>query len=90
MLQSVSVVQARNNFSDLISQAYYGGKKFLIKKMKRPFAVLLGIEEYQRLEKLQNALFDKIRSQREKNKNIPLTKLQKDIQKAITAVRCSK
>lgn len=87
MLQSVSVVQARNNFSDLLGQAYYGGKRFLIKKLGKPLAVLVGVEEYQRFETARNYFFEIIRTQREKNKKIPLSQVEKDVEEVINAAR---
>lgn len=90
MLQSISIVQARNNFSDLLGEVYYGGKQFLIEKMGKPFAILVNIEEYGKLEEQRESLFKELSANRAKNKNIPYRQVQKDVTEAIRAVRKSK
>lgn len=87
MLQPVSIVKARNNFSDLLGQVYYGGKRFLIKKLGRPFAVLVGIEEYQKFEEARDYFFQKIKTQRKKSEEIPFSRVEKDVTQAVTSVR---
>lgn len=87
MLQSISIAQARNNFSDLLGEVYYGGKRFLIEKLGKPFAVLVGVEEYRRFEEAREFFFQKIKAERAKNKNIPFAQVEKDVAEAITAIR---
>lgn len=87
MLQSISIVQARNNFSGLLGEVYYGGKRFLIEKLGKPFAVLMAVEEYQKYEQAREYFFDKIKNVRQKNQEIPLIKVNKDIAEAIKFAR---
>ncbi|MFC1790720.1 type II toxin-antitoxin system Phd/YefM family antitoxin [Patescibacteria group bacterium] len=90
MLQTVSIVKARSNFSDLLGQAYYGGKNFLIKKLGRPFAVLVGVKEYRRLSQAREFFFQEVASQRKQNKDISLSQVKRDVLKAVSAVRKKK
>jgi len=90
MLQSISIAQARNNFSDLLGEVYYGGKRFLIEKLGKPFAVLVSVEEYNKFEELRESLFKELLANRAKNKNISYRQTQKDVAEAIKAVRKSK
>lgn len=87
MLQSISSAQARNKFSDLLGEVYYGGKRFLIEKLGKPFVVLIGVEEYKRFEEAREYFFQKIKTERTKNKEIPFYQVKKDIVKAIVATR---
>lgn len=87
MLQTITTAKARNNFADLLGEVYYGGKKFLIEKLGKPFAVLINVEEYQKLEELRESLFAELKENRTRNKNIPLKQVQIDVNNAITAVR---
>lgn len=87
MLQTITTANARNNFANLLGEVYYGGKKYLIQKLGKPFAVLLNVEEYQKLEELRASLFKEISTNRNKNKNIPFRKVEADIEEAVTAVR---
>lgn len=87
MLQTITTANARNNFADLLGEVYYGGKKYLIQKLGKPFAVLLNVEEYQKLEELRVSLFKEIAINRDKNKSVPFRKVEANIEEAVTAVR---
>lgn len=87
MLQTITTANARNNFANLLGEVYYGGKKYLIQKLGKPFAVLLNVEEYQKLEELRESLFKEISVNRNKNKEIPPKEVETDIEEAVTAVR---
>jgi prevent-host-death family protein len=45
----VSAADARNHFSELLGRARFGRESFVVEKQGKPFAVILGLEEYQRL-----------------------------------------
>lgn len=87
MLQPISIVKARNNFSDLLGQVYYGNQRFLIKKLGKPFAVLVGVNEYQKFEEARNYFFEKIKIQRKKNRKTPFSQVEKDVTEAINFAR---
>lgn len=90
MLQPISSAQARNNFSDLLGDVYYGEKRFLIKKLGKSMAVLVGIDEYSKLEEAREFFFTKIINEREKNNKTPFGQVENDISMAIKAVRKKK
>lgn len=87
MLQTITTAKARNNFADLLGEVYYGGKKYLIEKLGKPFAILINVEEYNRLEALREFLFQEMAENRDKNKNTPYKQTQEDISEALSAVR---
>lgn len=87
MLQTITTAKARGNFADLLGEVYYGGKKFLIQKLGKPFAVLINVEEYKKLEELRESLFNEVLDNREKNKKIKSSQVQTDVDEAISAVR---
>ena len=45
----IRAADARNNFAEILGRAHFGGESFLVEKQGKPFAVILGIEEYRRL-----------------------------------------
>lgn len=49
-MESLSIAEAKSRFSELVSRAV-GGERFLIERRRRPVAVVLGPEEYERLER---------------------------------------
>ncbi len=45
----IRAADARNNFAEILGRAHFGGETFLIEKQGKPFAVVLGIDEYREL-----------------------------------------
>lgn len=91
MTQTISISQARNNFSEIINQVFYQGKQFLVKKMGRPMAVLIRVEDLLRLteqaEKAREKRFKDLFLIAEKNKDIPFSQVKKDINEALVGLR---
>jgi prevent-host-death family protein len=46
----VSMVEAKSKLSELVGQVKYGGKRYILRRRGEPVAVLIGIEEYRRLQ----------------------------------------
>ena len=53
-METISVGEARSQFSELISRAT-AGKRFPIRRRKPPVAVLIGSTELERLERMSQA-----------------------------------
>ena len=49
MPTKIRAAYARNNFAEILGRAHFGGETFLIEKQGKPFAVVLGIDEYREL-----------------------------------------
>jgi len=47
MIQTLTSSEARNNFAQVLDKAHFHSQRFLIKKQKRPYAVLIGIQDYE-------------------------------------------
>jgi prevent-host-death family protein len=50
----VRAAEARNNFADIIGRAHFAGEAFVIEKQGKPYAVVIGIDEYRRLQECSN------------------------------------
>ncbi|MBN1874736.1 MAG: type II toxin-antitoxin system Phd/YefM family antitoxin [Anaerolineae bacterium] len=46
----VSMVEAKSKLAELVGQVQYGGKRYILKRRGEPVAVLIGLEEYRRLQ----------------------------------------
>lgn len=46
----VSMVEAKSKLAELVGQVKYGGKRYILRRRGEPVAVLIGIEEYRRLQ----------------------------------------
>jgi len=87
MIQQISAANARNNFSDLLGKVYYGGKRFVISKLGRPYAVLMNIDEYEKFDSARKYFFEKVNAARKKNKSRPSSQVKKDVSVAVSEVR---
>jgi prevent-host-death family protein len=48
------MAQAKSNLAELVGQVAYGSKRFILERRGRPVAVLIGMEEYKRLQELED------------------------------------
>ncbi len=91
MTRTISVSQARNNFSELLSQVYYQGQQFLLQKMGRPMAVLINLEDLLELsrqaERAREERFRELFAIAEENKNVPFSQVKNDVAEAVDKVR---
>jgi prevent-host-death family protein len=85
MNETMSVVEARRSFSEVIARVAFGKERIIVERKGKPLAVLIGIEDLHRLEALDRdasahdrrraalALADAARAQiRAERKGIPL------------------
>ncbi len=92
MERTYSTTEARANFSQLITEAGYAGRKTVIQRNDRPIAVIVGYEEY--LEWQQQAgeraarfaIYDEIRA---RNAAAEPETVVNDVAGALEAVRAA-
>ena len=53
-LKTLTATEAKASFSSVLNSAGYRGQRILVKKGRRPTAVILGYEDYQRLVDLED------------------------------------
>ena len=91
MAKRVGTVEARRSFSRLISAAGFGGKHIIIERSGTPMAVLIGIDEYERLiaarAREREARFKRLLSIAERNQDVSPEEVAADVTEAVTAVR---
>jgi prevent-host-death family protein len=51
----VGMAEAKSKLAKLVGQAAHGGERVILKRHGRPMAVLIGIDEYRRLQELERA-----------------------------------
>lgn len=83
-LKAVGASEVRNNFAEIINEAHYTNQPIIVKKTRKPFAVILSYEEYVSLLKERENRFKVLDRIRNKNSNkINLKELESDIKEAI-------
>ncbi len=50
MEQYVGMVEAKSKLAELVGQVKYGGQRYVLERRGRPMAVLISLEEYERLK----------------------------------------
>ncbi len=53
-MKTVKAAEAKARFAELLDGAGYRGERVLVEKRKRPVAVIIGYEDYKKLEKLED------------------------------------
>ncbi len=53
MDQLIGMAEAKSKLASLVGQTAYGGKRFILERRGKPMAVLMGMDEYQRLRILE-------------------------------------
>ena len=51
-----SVSETRNRLADLIGRVQYGGERVVIEKRGKPVAVLVNVEDWEAIERLEDKL----------------------------------
>ena len=91
MTKRVGTVEARRSFSRLVGEAGFGGEHIIIERSGKPMAVLIGIDEYERLIAAQarerEARFKRLLSIAERNQDVSPEQVESDVAKAVAAVR---
>lgn len=50
MERAVGMAEAKSKLSELVGQAKYGGETFILQRRGQPMAVLIGVDEFERLQ----------------------------------------
>jgi len=91
MAKRVGTVEARRSFSRLIGEAGFRGEHIIIERSGTPMAVLIGIDEYERLIATQTrereARFKRLLSVAERNQDVSAEQVETDVAEAVAAVR---
>jgi prevent-host-death family protein len=70
---------ARQNFSDIVNRAAYGGERIIVHRSKKPVAAVVPIEDLELLEQIEDrADLEEVRK-RLKEPTIPWSKIKKEL-----------
>ncbi len=53
MDRSIGMAQAKSKLAELVGRVAYGGERFILERRGQPMAVLISVDEYQRLRDLE-------------------------------------
>lgn len=79
MPSKLTASEARENFSDILNRAAYGGERVIVHRGKKPLAALVPIEDFEILEQLEDrADLEEIRK-RLKEPTVPWSRIKKEL-----------
>ena len=87
MAKEVSALKIRGSLGELLEEVYYRGEEFIVKRGKKPMAVLIPVEEFESFKRQKEKdmeIFDMIR---ENAPDKTVAELETDVEEAIKAVR---
>jgi prevent-host-death family protein len=70
---------ARQNFSDIVNRAAYGGERIVVHRRKKPVAAVVPIEDLELLERIEDRIDLAEARKRLKEPTIPWEKIKKDL-----------
>ena len=89
MAKELTALKMRGNLGEILEEVYYKGQEFIIKRGKKPMAVLVPLGEFESLKKQRKSdmsVFDNIRA---KAKTYSAKEIESDIEETLKAVRKS-
>jgi prevent-host-death family protein len=79
MSPKLTASEARQNFSDILNRAAYGGERVVVHRGKKPVAAVVPIEDFEMLEQIEDrADLGEVRK-RLKEPTIPWSKIKKEL-----------
>ncbi len=96
MPKTLSAVQVRNRFSQVISEAHFKGEPTVVTRNNKPVAAIIGYEEYKALLTAREEqeereareerfkVYDEVRA---RNMGVTPEQVEADVTEAVTAVR---
>lgn len=81
--------EARDNFTDLVGRAYYGGKVTIIERSGKPMVAVIPIAMYDMLVAEREARFKALDNIRSRLPDVPPEMVEKDVADAIAAIGAS-
>lgn len=80
MARKVNATQARQEFSDIVNRAAYGGERVVLHRRKKPVAAVVPIEDLELIERIEDELDIKSAQKALKEKGrVPWTKIKKQL-----------
>jgi prevent-host-death family protein len=87
MAKELNALKIRKSLGEILEEVYYRGEEYIIKRGKKPMAVLIPVDEFDSFKKQREKdmqVFSRIRA---KAKAVPSKEVEKDVEEAVKAVR---
>lgn len=90
MKRTISAVQARQHFGEVLEGVYYRGDEVVIERAGKTMAVVVPVERYQAMERRREELFKLIEKAQARNRDVPFDVIEAEVSEAVREVRANK
>jgi len=85
----LSPIEVRDRLGQIIEEAYYTGKEFIIARRGRPMAAIVPVSEYEKWEREREEFFKLVEKVWEANRQVDPEEVTRDVAEAVREVRKS-
>ena len=78
-MSKVSTSAARQQLSEIVSRAEYGGERTVLHRRKRPVAAIVPIEDLELLERYEDELDARLAKRARREKTVSWEQIKKDL-----------
>ncbi|MCR4418595.1 MAG: type II toxin-antitoxin system Phd/YefM family antitoxin [Clostridia bacterium] len=83
----LSPIEVRDRLGQIIEEAYYTGKEFIIARRGRPMAAIVPVSEYEKWEREREEFFKLVEKVWEANRQVDPEEVTRDVAEAVREVR---
>lgn len=87
MAKELTALRVRGNLGEILEEVYYKGQEYIIKRGKKPMAVLIPPDEFESFKKQREMDMKVLSRIRAKAKAYSTKEIEADIEGAVKAVR---
>src|SRR6266516_2269132 len=87
LVKRISVAEARANFSTLLGGVHYSQEAVIVERKGKPFAVVISPEQYQNIQKQQEAAVQRLQKLAARNADKDPDQVLAEVTKEVEAVR---
>jgi len=87
MQKRLNAIEARDKLGQIIEEAYYTGREFVITRRGKPMAAIVPISEYEKWERDRQEFFSLVEKAWEANRGIDPDSVMRDVAEAVREAR---
>jgi len=87
MAKQIGALDIRKSLGSILEEVYYKGEEFIIKRGRKPMAVLIPVAEFDNFKKQKRQDMQVFKTIRERARGIESKEIEKDVAEAVKAVR---
>ncbi len=87
MAKQIGALDIRKSLGSILEEVYYKGEEFVIKRGRKPMAVLIPVAEFDNFKKQKQQDMQVFKTIRGRAKGIESKEVERDVEEAVRAVR---